>query len=131
MSKKNDRFSELEKAYKDACNNIIKEFSEVYEVFVDDSDWVAGDVGETICVNETYYINFSDICLMLRKHVPFDEYIRYWDYSYDCSFLGLNSMNFRSWVLGAPRIPNESIEKLKKMKEDIINFTKECNASSF
>lgn len=105
--------------YKDACNNIIALFAEHYEVSVGKDDWVGGEVGSTICINEEFYLGMEDIILMLYKDVSWDEFLRWWDYNLDAHFLGLNSINLRSWLMGAPRLTDEQINGLKEKRKEL------------
>lgn len=105
--------------YKDACNNIISLFAEHYEVSVGKDDWVGGEVGSTICINEEFYLGMDEIILMLNKDVSWNEFLRWWDYNLDAHFLNLNALNLRSWLNGCPRLSQEQIDELKKMRKDL------------
>ena len=114
--------------YEDACNALIDFFAETYDVSVSKEDWVAGVIGSTICINEEYFVNMEDVVLMLRKEIAWDTFLEWWDYNMDASFLGLNLINLRSWVMGAPRLSKEQINGLKgrrKELEDLVEKYKE------
>ena len=125
-NKDNKRIEASIREYKDACNNILAEFAEKYEVQVDSDCWVAGDVGTVACINEEFYLNMEDIILMLEMDVSFDEMLMWWDYNMDVSLLGLNSINLRSWLNGAPRYKPEQIERLKSLRKEIEELTEEA-----
>lgn len=114
-----EKIKELVKRYEKACNDILRAFSETYDVYVDSEDWVAGQVGTTVCVNEEYYLNMEDLLLMLNNGVGFDEFLRWWDYSLECSMLELPSPNLRSWLKGCPTYTHEELDKIKEKQEEV------------
>ena len=117
----------LIKDYETACNNIVQAFAKRYEVSCDTSDWVAEKVGGTICVNEEFYLSIEEMILMFKTNISWDEYLRYWDYSYDCATLGLTDMNLASWIAGAPRHSQELRDKIRKMQEELNDLIKDAN----
>lgn len=121
-----NKLNELNKAYEKACNDILKAFAEEYEVQVDEQDWVGGDVGGIVglCQSE-YFLNFEDLLYMLNNNIPFTEFLKWRDYSAEVGILGLNGMNFKSWIKGAPRYPQESIDRLQALHKEIDELTEE------
>lgn len=121
-----NKLNELNKAYEKACNDILKAFAEEYEVQVDKEDWVAGDVGGIVglCQSE-YFLNFEDLLYMLNNNIPFDEFLKWWDYSAEVGILGLNGMNFKSWIKGAPRYKREQLDRLQALHKEIDELTEE------
>ena len=121
-----NKLNELNKAYEKACNDILKAFAEEYEVQVDEQDWVGGDVGGIIgiCQSE-YFLNFEDLLYMLNNNIPFTEFLKWWDYSAEVGILGLNGMNFKSWIKGAPRYKREQLDRLQALHKEIDELTEE------
>lgn len=121
-----NKLNELNKAYEKACNDILKAFSEEYEVQVDEQDWVAGDVGGIVglCQSE-YFFNFEDLRYMLNNAIPFTEFLKWWDYSAEVGVLGLKGMNFKSWIKGAPRYKREQLDRLQALHKEIDELTTE------
>ena len=121
-----DKIKQLNKAYEKACNDILKAFAEKYEVQVDEQDWVAGDVGGIVglCQSE-YFLNFEDLLYMLNNNIPFDEFLKWWDYCAEVGVLGLKGMNFKSWIKGAPRYKREQLDRLQALHKEIDELTEE------
>jgi len=113
--------------YKTSCNDIIKLFADRYEVCVSADDWVSGDVGGVICINEEFYLNMEEVILMLKNDVSWDEFLRWWDYNLDAHDLCLNAINLRSWLMGAPRLSKEQIEGLKEKKQELQDLVDKYN----
>ena len=121
-----DKLKKLNEAYEKACNDILKAFAEEYEIQVDEQDWVADEVGGLVglCQSE-YVIGFDVLLYMLNNNIPFTEFLKWWDYSTEVGILGLKGMNFKSWIKGAPRCPQETLDKLKALHKEIDELTEE------
>lgn len=117
----------LEQAYVKACNDYIQAFAKHYDVTVDNDDWVAGDVGGTICINDEFFLNMEEIRFMLKNNMSWEAFLDWWDYCLDCHYLGLDSMNLRSWFKGAPRHTKEARDKIRKAKKELEDLIKEEN----
>lgn len=115
-----DVINKLLSCYEKACNAILQAFSKKYGVEVDEHSWVLDDVASgVICVNEEFYMNLEEIILMLKEDISFDVYLAYWDYCLTTNYLGLETMNFKSWVHGAPRYSKEALDKIKALREEL------------
>jgi len=121
-----NRLKELNDAYEKSCNDILKAFAEEYEIQVDEQDWVADEVGGSVglCQSE-YVIGFDVLLYMLNNNIPFTEFLKWWDYSAEVGILGLKGMNFKSWIKGAPRCPQETLDKLNALHKEIDELTEE------
>lgn len=115
------------KEYEAACNNVVEVFSEKYEVSVSRFDWVGGTIGGIISINDEFFLNMEDMVLMLRNDIPWSAFIEWWDYNTDAHYLGINSINLRSWVMGAPRLSKEQIEGLKEKKQELQDLVDKYN----
>ena len=120
----NKQFNKLVKAYEKACNDIVALFCKTYEVSASEQDWVANEVGGTICFDEEFFLNMDDIILMLKKEASWTDFLKWWDYNLDVGSLNLNPINLRSWLRGAPKYNPESLDRIKKLHEEIDELTK-------
>lgn len=120
-----NRLKELNDAYEKACNDILNAFAKKYYVDVDKDCWVGDNVGDIVCVSEEFFISMQDILLMLNNDVSWEEYFDFYHYNQDCAYLGLHTINLRSWLVGAIRYPKERLERLKAMRKDIDELTEE------
>ena len=114
--------NEVLENYNNACNDVVKAFSERYEVNVSEEDWVAGEVGGAICINEEFFVGMEILIIMLKNNVPWEEFLRWWDYNMDANLLGLNTINFVSWLTGAPRLSKEQLDGLKEKRKELTDL---------
>lgn len=105
--------------YETTCNAIIDKFAKVYDVRCSKDDWVGGDVGGTICINDEFFINMDDIILMLKKGVKWTTFLECWDYGLFAHEYGFASVNLRSWVKGYHGISKEGQAKIRNLRGEL------------
>jgi hypothetical protein len=108
----------LKENYEKACEEILKAFCDTYEMPYDTYSWVAGDVGTIACVGD-YFIDLQDMIYMLDNKIPFAEYEQWSDYCIKASEYGFDSINLQSWHKGAPRVTQETFDKLDALKQEL------------
>lgn len=109
---------ELIGKYNSSCESILKKFCETYELPYYKDAWTAEDVGTVASVGD-YFIDLQDMIYMLANDISLDEYLRWYDYNIRANEFNFNLINLRSWHRGAPRVQDETFERLEKMKKDL------------
>lgn len=117
---------ELKLAYEAACTNYLAAFMEQYDLTCDPEPWVANETGTIAMIGDSYY-NMEEIRLCVDKEIPYDEVLAWESYNEEASLLGLNLINLRSWVMGAPRTPKEKRDELKAMLRELKGLINEEN----
>ena len=102
---------ELRLAYEVACTNYLAAFMEMYDLSCEPHPWVADEVGTVADVGD-YYFDFQDIKRCVDEDVHFDTLMEWYDYNVETGMLGLGEINLKSWLMGAPRIPQDRIEEI-------------------
>ncbi|MBR1732948.1 MAG: hypothetical protein IJ729_04315 [Alloprevotella sp.] len=80
--------------------------------------WVAGDVGGLLCFDD-WSIGLDDMIYCVDNDVSYEEYVAWQDYCVRSHEYGLDMMNLDAWHKGAPRIPEESFDRLDKLKREL------------
>lgn len=113
----------LKENYEKACEEILMAFCKEYELSYDNDAWTAGDVGTVAMVGD-YFIDLQDMIYMLCNDISWNEYLKWYDYNLECGEFNFNLINLKSWHMGAPRVPQESFDRLHKMKKDLEDAIK-------
>jgi hypothetical protein len=119
----------LKQEYEKICNRYLVEFANKYELSLESDAWVGGDVGTVAYVSD-YYFGFNDIRRCVDENVKWQDLIEWYDYNCEGGMIGLNTINLKSWLMGAPRASKEAIAEIKaKRKEldELIEETKKEN----
>lgn len=97
--------SKLKENYEKACNDYLKAFCEKHDFDYEDAktSWVAGIVGTT-CMCGDYFVQLEDLILDVENEAEESEFFKWYDYSCECSELGIFSPNYGSWLKGCPRL---------------------------
>lgn len=84
--------------------------------------WVGNDRTGVWCYADDFYLSFADLVYCVENGVSYEECRAWLDYCVEADSLGLDTINLRSWHLGAPRVPRESIDKLHKLRNDFQDY---------
>lgn len=111
--------------YNLGCIEYLRLFCEKHEFGYEDVEdaWVGNEVGGVACVGD-YFVDMGVIITDIEMDAPEDEFIKWYDYSLVANEFGLNVPNFKSWVKGCPRTSEETIERLRKLKQDLNDCIK-------
>lgn len=120
----------LLKNYECACNNIIMELLKEWELDSGYGYWIGGVVGGLYDYDGYITIDMVDAVYCIKNNISRDTYNEYVDYNVRCMQNNLTTMNLNSYIKGAPRVTEETfnkIEVLKKGIQDIIEEEKSKN----
>lgn len=112
-----------------ACDAYIKEFCRMYDFRYKDVCCIPQDrfgVGAVYEISD-YIFNFGDIRLCVDDDVKWEDVVEWYDYNTEAGFFGLNNINLKSWLMGAPRASKEDIEKIKKIRQELEDLVKQQN----
>jgi len=112
-------FEEKYKEYKGCCNWILFSFCGKHEYEYEEDLWVAGDIG-TIALIGDLYVDLQDMITDLNNNAPKEEFLKWYDYSLEVYQLGLNNVNYKSWLNGCPRYTDEELKMIREKKEEAM-----------
>jgi hypothetical protein len=116
----------LKQEYEHICNRYLVEFANKYELSLEPDAWVGGDVGTVAYVSD-YYFGFDDIRRCVDENVKWQDLIEWYDYNCEGGMLGLNQINLKSWLMGAPRADKETIAEIKARRKELEELIKNQN----
>lgn len=108
----------LNKLYNDVVDDYVRIFCSEYGLEeYNHSMWVADEIGGILCASD-YFINFRDIKYCVDNDVPWQEFVKWYDYCLDLGIIDteISTPNLDSWVHGCPRMSTEEIKRLKSAK---------------
>lgn len=116
----------LHRNYAEACNAYLQAFCSKHGFDYGDTFWVANQPGAIAQIAD-YSVDMTVITTSIDEDAPADEFFRWYDYTLEALDLHLTAPNFHSWLHGCPRAPQEKIEKLRKMAQDLADKARELN----
>lgn len=128
MEKKN--FSDLYDEYKKVVDDITeifvkKNFEEDTELSDYEYRWVT-DNGQVLEIGD-YYFDFEDILTDLKENTPKEEIFNWYNYDLECRELEMTTLNYRSWLHGAPRHSEETMNKVRKLHDNVLKAQSELD----
>ena len=109
--------------YRQACTQYLALFCKKHGYDLSDAEWVGGEPGDIATIGD-YYVGMRTIIDDLEMDAPEEEFIKWYDYCLEARDLGITSPNFRSWVKGCPRIPEERLQRLRDLRAQLFEETK-------
>lgn len=117
---------ELRLAYEAAVENYLSAFMKQYDLTCDPEPWVGNEIG-TIAEVGDYFFGFDDIRRCVDENVKWQDLIEWYDYNCEGGMLGLNQINLKSWLMGAPRASKEDIAEIKARRQEFEELIKQQN----
>lgn len=115
----------LLKNYECACNNIIMELLKEWELDSGYGYWIGDIVGGLYDYDGYITIDMVDAVYCIKNNISRDTYNEYVDYNVRCIQNNLTTMNLNSYIKGAPRVTEETFNKIEELKKGIKAITEE------
>lgn len=137
MSEENDikkaRRDLMRKFYESACNDYANAFCEKHGYYKlgegSDTYWVGNSVGGVLMCGDEF-ADLTTIMTDINEDAPEEEFMRWNDYYMLYTEVFDNErdrcMTFRNWLHGAPRIPYDTLNHLRLMKERFKKAVKDA-----
>jgi hypothetical protein len=109
---------DVRKQYCLACEKYVELFCIKHGYPYEPFPWASGDVGGIACIGD-YFVDMATIRVDIDENVREEEFIQWYDYCLEASEFGFTTPNFRSWVNGCPRVRQESLNKIKGLKDEL------------
>ena len=117
--------AKLKEQFEQACNGYLCELISMWELNAYYGYWIGEEVGGVYDYGGMFTINMEDIIYCVDHDVTALQYQEWQDYICDAAECGFVTPNLRSWMNGCPRTPQETFEKLRKLKADLNNAVEE------
>ena len=122
IDKQEIRYGSLSEAYDIVCGLYAKAFAEKHGIEYNGVEWVRNEHGSILCLGD-FFFDFQDIKYDIDHVIDKDEIFRYYDYCLRVDDLGLKVMNYENWCRGCPRISDLDLERIERLKSEIITIT--------
>lgn len=113
---------ELRRKYNDACNDYLSALLEKWEL-TGYHYWIADEIGGLCSLPDDNVISMQDIIYCIENDISYNEFIKWLDYNVAAREFNFNYINLKSWHKGCPRVSEEVLDRLRRMKS---NLTEEC-----
>lgn len=114
--------AETRDLYRRGCNQYLELFCEKHGYGMDYTSWVGGEPGSVAEIGD-YFVGMQTIIDDLTMDAPEEEFIRWYDYCLEADALGIDSPNYRSWLKGCPRVPEDRLQRLRHLRDELREET--------
>ena len=113
---------QLKEQWEQACNGFLVELLRMWELDAHYGYWIGDETGGVYDYGDGMLtINMDDIIYCVLNDVTQEQYEEWQQYICDATEFGFATPNLRSWMRGCPRIPKETFDTLRKMKQDLLD----------
>ena len=106
----------LKKNFENACNAYTMELCLQWDIDNRNCWWVADEVGGVWEYDGDVHLNMDEIIYIVENDITIGEVYEWQDYCTKAHEYGFNLLNLNAWHKGAPRIPQETFNKLDNLK---------------
>lgn len=106
--------------YEEGCNLYLHLFCEKHNLDADSPDtfWVGNNIGSVAFIGD-YPVDMETMRYDIDNDIPEDQWLRWHDYSFECTALGLTSPNYKSWLKGCPTYSQEQLDEVKRLRHNV------------
>jgi hypothetical protein len=115
-----NKLQQMQYDFRVAVAAYVQEFCNKHDWVYNPADWVAGDVGGVIEINDMF-INFDDIRVDIDNEFDKDAFVEWFEYEQRVTELGCTQhINYKSFALGAPRpYSGEVLDKIGRFQKEV------------
>lgn len=115
-------FEKAVDAYVDALLHIWSDYQDEDPSFTKEyGHWVGNDMSGVYCYGDDVFISLHDIVYCVENNVSYDNYCNWVDYCSEAHEFGFTEPNLKNWIDGCQCVPNETFDRLKKMRQDFYD----------
>lgn len=115
----------LKENYEKACNGYLVELLNMWEYDSYYGFWVRDEVGGTYCYGDSIYLNMDEIIYCVVNDITEHEYQEYLEYNVTAIEFNFKPLSLESWHNNAPRVPQSTFDRLRKLKQDLADAVEE------
>ena len=128
MTKTNTQ-SKLQANYEKACNDYVEALLKQWELDGRNGWWIADDIGGVYAYGDVVFLGIDDIRYCVDNNVTYETYMDYQDYNVWALDFGQNTLNLKSWCMGAPRIDDVTRERISALRFELDKLCRETKES--
>ncbi len=115
-----ENLEQMRKNFEKAVADYVAVFLKQFELDESDCWWVGDRIGvDNFCFGDFYAISLNEMIYCIENGVTYDEFVAHMDYLLKCDEYNFPLMNLKAWHTGAPRIPQETFDRLDGLKRDL------------
>lgn len=119
------RLEQLRTAYDKACNDYLNVLLERWELDGHYGYWNSDRPGTIYHYGDTHNLSMEDIIYCVENCIDEDEVLAWEDYLLDAAEFGFSLPNLDAWHHECPRTDEKTFQRLRKMKQDLMDAVEE------
>lgn len=115
----------LRENYEKACVDYLVALLNAWEWDCHYGFWIGDKVGGTYCYGDDVSMTMDEITFCVDNGISEKQHYKYFSYCMRCAEYEFSVPNIESYFNGCPHVPDETFDKLDRMKAEMINLINE------
>ena len=111
--------SALRRKFESDCNSYRHVLERMWGLNPADGYWIADEVGGLYDNGGFVTINLLEMIYCIENDITWDEFEEWTQYNIMAHEYHFDLINLKSWHLGCPRVPQETFDRLKSLKDGL------------
>lgn len=92
----------LSEVYNEICEEYRRRLCKQWDLDIKQTWWIPTDrAGETLALNDCEFsIGMADVRLFVERNIPYEEFIKWWDYNVEATESDCIEVNAYTWFNG-------------------------------
>ena len=125
----------IRKRYENAVHEYCLAFCQKHGFEYNPDDWVGGDIGGVLNINDDYFFDFDDIRYDIDHNIAEEVFLQWYDYDTEVALVeGAHIVNYHSWCMGYRPYTAEQLKamgeaqcRIRKMQAELEEMAKNYN----
>lgn len=117
--------AKLRSRYENACNSYRHALERMLDLNPAYGYWMGDEVGGVYDNDSVVTLNMGDIIYCVENDITQGEIEEWTEYNNEAYEYQFECIPLKSWHMGSPRVPKETFERLRRMKQELVDMVKE------
>lgn len=113
--------AKLNKDFERACNSYRCALERMWGLNPACGYWIGDDVGGVYDNDGYVTLSMDEIIYCVENDITEEEYDEWSEYNIKAHEFNFDFINLKSWHMGCPRVPEETFERLRGMKQGLAD----------
>lgn len=113
--------AKLRSRFENSCNSYRHALERMWDLNPASGYWIGEEVGGIYDNDGIVTLNMGEIIYCVEHDISIHEYEEWMAYNIEAHEYNFDCINLKSWHMGCPRVPKETFERIRGIKQDLAD----------